>query len=233
MASSASLPTAGRFGSMLLALASACHEPTVPARAQSAPASGAVIAPTSGDGSGVGDDGHPFDNDVSSVVGQPAPAWALATWFNSAPLALEQLRGRAVFVRWFMGPTCPLCNASAPSLRKLDETYGARGLVVVGMYHHKDPDQLDPRTVAGYVQQKAFTFPVAIDEDWRTLNRWWLDGHPRRKFTSVSFLLDKQGIVRHVHLGGRLEPTSAAYAAIARAVDTLLDEPRARERELR
>jgi len=32
------------------------------------------------------------------------------------------------------------------------------------------------------------------------LRRWWLDGE-RRGATSVSFLIDQRGVIRHVHPG--------------------------------
>jgi peroxiredoxin len=165
-----------------------------------------------------------FDDDVHDVVGHPAPAWDVGPWFNSAPLALADLRGKVVLVRWFMSPNCPLCSASAPALVELDRRYRARGLAVIGMYHHKDDDPLDPEKVRGYVAHFGFTFPVAIDPDWRTGKRWWLNGH-NREYTSVSFLLDRAGGVRHVHLGGKLAPGSPDYTIVEERIKALLAEP--------
>jgi hypothetical protein len=48
----------------------------------------------------------------------------------------------------------------------------------------------------------GFEFPVAVDDDWATLRRLWLDRVPDAKFTSASLLIDREGIVRHVHPGG-------------------------------
>jgi len=153
------------------------------------------------------------------VLDQPAPPWQVAQWFNSPPLALEQLRGKVVLVRWFMDPSCPFCSATAPVLRTLHERYGARGLAVIGMYHHKQETPLDPAQVAGWVKHYGYQFPVAIDKDWTTLRRWWLDGH-ERSYTSVSFLIDKAGIVRRVHLGGTINDDDAR--AISADVERLL-----------
>ena len=190
-----------------------------------------AIPPTSGDGTGKSDDGKPFDNDVSALVGHAAPSWTVDTWLNSPPLAVEDLRGSVVLVRWFMGTSCPMCSATAPSLNALHEKYGARGLTVIGMYHHKDDDPLTPELVRGYVDHFGFRFPVAIDRDWRTLKRYWMDGHEYRKFTSVTFLIDKEGLIRHVHLGGRLAPRDAAFKAIDGYVEALLAEaPKGRVR---
>ncbi|MGK3962643.1 hypothetical protein WMF38_00445 [Sorangium sp. So ce118] len=57
----------------------------------------------------------------------------------------------ALVVRWLMSPSCPLCSATAPSLTLLDERYRERGLAVIGMYHHKDPEPLEPEEVRGRV----------------------------------------------------------------------------------
>lgn len=142
---------------------------------------------------------------------------------NAQPLALADLRGRVVLVRWFMSTECPLCSATAPSLRAFDEEYRARGLSVIGMYHHKDPEPLDPAKVETYVKRYGYTFPVAIDTDWRTLKDWWLDGH-ERTFTSVSFLIDKQGTIRFIHPGGKYEPGSAGEKEMRAQIEKLLKE---------
>ena len=154
-------------------------------------------------------------DDVSGLVSQPAPGWKLEHWFNSEPLVLEDLRGKVVLVRWFMAPSCPLCSATAPALNRLDEEYRGRGLVVIGAYHHKDPEPLDVETVRGYVEHYQFRFPVAVDPDWQTLKRWWLDGH-ERSWTSVSFLIDRRGAIRHVHRAASWRPTPTTSASCAR-----------------
>ena len=162
-----------------------------------------------------------IDDSLVGVVDQPAPPFQASQWFNSSPLSVEQLRGKVVFVRWFMGPACPFCSGTAPTLRALHDRYAAKGLTVIGMYHHKEETPLDPKQVAGWVKQFGYQFPVAIDKDWTTLNRWWLDGH-ERSFTSVSFLVDKAGIVRRVHLGGTIAPEGDDIDAITADVERLL-----------
>ncbi|WP_437996874.1 redoxin family protein [Sorangium sp. So ce185] len=212
----------------LAALALACASPEpVPASAPLGPAPAEPAAPApspeSAPPTSGGDPG--FDHDVSGVVGAPPPAWDVGPWYNSPPLTPADLRGKVVLVRWFMSPNCPLCSATAPALKALDERYRSRGLVVVGMYHHKDDEPLDPAAVKGYLSHFGYSFPVAIDPDWRTLKRWWIDGHPKRQYTSVSFLLDRAGLVRHVHLGGQLAPGTPEFATVEERVRALLDEP--------
>jgi thiol-disulfide isomerase/thioredoxin len=165
--------------------------------------------------------------DVSSIVGKPAPAWDLATWFNGPPRRIEDLRGQVVLVRWFMSSECPYCSATAPSLIELHDRYADRGLTVVGMYHHKSEGPLVEGDVRSLVTDHyRFRFPVAIDDDWKTLKRWWLDAHPR-SWTSMSFLVDRGGTVRYVHLGGEYAPDSADYRQMKAWIEELLAEPTA------
>ena len=158
------------------------------------------------------------------LVGTSPPEWNVEAWRNSEPLALKDLRGKVVLVRWFTGTSCPYCSATAPALRQLDQDYRSKGLVVIGMYHHKDEAPLTDAEFDGYVKTYGFSFPVARDTDWKTLKAWWLDGHDR-KFTSVSFLLDKGGRIRGVHQGGQYALTDPSYESMKRGVETLLAEP--------
>lgn len=159
------------------------------------------------------------------LVGTSPPEWKTEAWLNSKPLTLAELRGKVVMVRWFMGTSCPMCSATAPSLRKMDEAYRDKGLVVIGMYHHKDDEPLTEATYGEYIRAFGFRFPVARDPEWTTLKAWWLTtGKKERDFTSVTFLLDKQGRTRAIHQGGRWAPGDADYQAMDRAVQKLLAE---------
>ena len=161
------------------------------------------------------------------LLDKPASAWEASDWINSPPLTLADLRGKVVLVRWFTSTDCPYCSATAPALNQLDEDFRARGLVVVGMYHHKASSPLDPKQVRGWVGDYKFKFPVAVDRDWRTLHRWWLDGR-ERDFTSVSFLIDKRGVIRRVHPGGAMALGSKDYAEMRAAVERLTAEASSR-----
>lgn len=106
----------------------------------------------------------------------------------------------------------------------LDGDYRARGLAVVGLYHHKSRAPLvvdEVRALGG--DRYGFRFAVAIDHEWRTLRRWWLDDHPR-SWTSVSFVLDRRGVVRVVHLGGAYARGSGDGRQLRRWIESLLAE---------
>ena len=153
------------------------------------------------------------------LVGTTPPEWQADLWLNTAPLRLADLRGKVVLVRWWTAH-CPFCSTTAPALRKLDETYAKRGLVVVGMYHHKGSDPFDPAVYRATARAYGFTFPLAVDTEWRTLRSWMRQVDPG--WTSVTFILDRRGVVRYVHPGGQYVQGDAAYAAIETTVERLL-----------
>ncbi len=157
------------------------------------------------------------------LIGQRAPEWRLEHWLNSKPLQLEDQRGKVVLVRWWTAPECPFCAATAPALNEFEKQYGERGLEVIGIYHHKSASPLKTDDVRRYADKFGFKFPVAIDPEWRTLKQWWLDAGAG-DWTSVSFLLDREGRIRHIHPCGQYVKGDADYETMKRKIEELLVE---------
>ena len=157
------------------------------------------------------------------LIGKPAPEWEVTDWIHSEPLQLKNIRGKVVLVRFWTTPDCPFCAASAPSLNEFHKKYHAQGLEVIGFYHHKSLSPLNPQDVKKYADRFGFQFPVAIDDEWKTLKRWWLEGR-ERDWTSVSFLIDKQGIIRSIHPGGQYVKGDPEYAKLQEMIEKLLKE---------
>ncbi len=141
---------------------------------------------------------------AARLIGQPAPAWTVTDWINSPPLTLDGLRGKVILIRWWTGPACPYCRASAPILADLDRRYGDKGLAVIGFFHDKSGGPVKLARVRRWAKALGMDFPLAVDPEWKTLRRYWLDRAPAGAWTSVSFLLDQEGIVRFVHAGGTI-----------------------------
>ena len=162
--------------------------------------------------------------DLQQLLGRAAQPWQVEHWINSEPLELEQLRGRVVLVRFWTAPGCRFCRATAPALNDFHTRYASRGLTVVGLYHHKAAAPLSAPEVERHAREFGFRFPVAIDRDWRTLRAWWLS-KTDYKFTSVSFLIDRRGVIRHIHSGGQYRSGDPDHAQLQAAIEKLLDEP--------
>ena len=158
------------------------------------------------------------------LIGTRAPEWTVSEWIGSEPRTLASLRGRVVLVRWWTAPDCPYCAASADGLNELWSKYRDRGLSVLGFYHHKATSPLTRAHVEAQAQRLGFKFPIAIDHDWKTLRHWWLD-RAERGWTSVTFVIDREGIIRHIHPGGAFFPGEPGFAALEQAVRTALEPP--------
>ena len=44
----------------------------------------------------------------AELLGRPAPEWDTLEWVQSGPLALRDLRGKVVLIRWWTD-SCPMC----------------------------------------------------------------------------------------------------------------------------
>ncbi len=149
----------------------------------------------------------PADPDSGiELLGRRAPSWSFTRWVRAPVGSLEDLRGKVVLVRWWTD-NCRYCRATLPVLERLQKRYRDRGLVVVGVYHPKPPRDITDAQVLGFARKLGFSGPVALDRDWTTLERYWLGGHPDRNWTSVSFLIDREGRLRWVHGGGEYHPS--------------------------
>jgi hypothetical protein len=132
------------------------------------------------------------------------------TWVDARP----DLRGKVALVRWWTNG-CPLCSASAPALVGL-----SKKVAVVSVYHPKPPRDVDADQVRGWAREIKLPGLIAVDRDWKVLDRWMPPA--KRSFTSLSFLLDKKGRVRHVHGGGEI--TAEDAVKLSQQIDALLAE---------
>jgi hypothetical protein len=161
------------------------------------------------------------------LLGRRAPKWTFDRWLRSKPLALERLQGKVVLIRWWT-EGCHFCAATLPVLEDLRHDARYRDLVVIGVFHPKPPRAVSDQHVLATADRLGFKGPIAVDTKWATLERYWLDGHPERNWTSVSFLIDRDGIIRWVHGGGEYHPSDdplhARCAVQYRDLERALDE---------
>jgi thiol-disulfide isomerase/thioredoxin len=165
-------------------------------------------------------------------IGQALPEWALTRWVRGPSRTLASLRGRVVLVR-FWTEDCRFCRATLPAIERLRAEDEARGLTVIGVFHPPHPgERRSDRQILAIARQLGFHGPIGLDQDWHTLDRWWLDGHPDRNWVSVSFLIGRDGRVRWIHGGGEYHPTddpkharcNIQYDDFVKKLDALLAE---------
>ena len=163
------------------------------------------------------------------LLGTPAPEWKGIQWIQGGPLTIASLKGRVVLLRFWL-LECPYCQRTAPALRELYSKYRDQGLVVVGLHHPKSEEARDVAQVASAAKQLGFDFPIGQDGSWSTIRAYGV-GSRFERFTSVSFLIDREGIIRFVHDGGEYHQgggpdhreCNAAYTALESAIRQALE----------
>jgi hypothetical protein len=169
---------------------------------------------------------------VESVRALGAPANALIGQAFGATDALRGLPADAdasgapalTLYRWWTN-ACGHCSASLPALARLERRYGARGLRLVAVYHPKGRNLRDEDARA-YAARLGVGGVVAFDDRWTKFRDLQARGSLRTA-TSISVLVDAQGVIRWVHPGPRIHESPdgrpAGPAADLAALDALLD----------
>lgn len=139
------------------------------------------------------------------LIGKPMPALRFERWLNTRANREPDLSRSVVLYRWWTD-TCPFCARTLPAVEKLRETYGSGGLKVVAVYHPKPPGNAADERVLAAAKAIGYRGAIALDPNWTELKRVWLSTG-RREATSVSFLVDRDGLIRFVHPGVEYFPS--------------------------
>ena len=147
---------------------------------------------------------------VELKEGQPAPGFTLLT-LDGGRASLADHRDKLVVLN-FWATWCQPCTVEMPSLEALWRRYRDRGLMVVGV----SVDRGAPKALLEpYVRNLKLTFPILLDPDSKTSDRWRITALP------ATFLVRPGGEVSGVAMGAR-EWNSAEMRAL---VERLLPHP--------
>src|SRR5918912_609995 len=125
--------------------------------------------------SGVGWAQHPDD----VFVGQKAPELKDGdAWINSAPLKLEQLRGKVVLID-FWAFDCPFCAEAMPHVKEMYDKYGKDGLVVIGVHVPRIDYEKEIPKIKDAVANKGIKFPVVVDNSYQIWSEYLCNPWPR------------------------------------------------------
>ena len=176
---------------------------------------------TLGPAAGAQDDGDPDAG--TALIGSPAPGWSFDRWVRGKATTPERLRGKVVLLRWWT-EGCHFCETTLPVIEAARTRHAKDGLVTIGVFHPKPPREVSDRQIIELANDLGYRGPIAFDRTWSTLERYWLDGHPERNWTSVSFLIGRDGTIRWVHGGGEYHPAiEPAHARCAIQYEEFLD----------
>ncbi|MES2598217.1 MAG: TlpA disulfide reductase family protein [Verrucomicrobiota bacterium] len=120
--------------------------------------------------------------------------------------SLPKITGKVVLVD-FWASWCAPCKASFATLSRLQQKYGPKGLVVIGI--GVDDEMKDYQT---FVQKNQPSFTLAHDSEHKAAAFF----NPATMPTS--YLVDRNGTIRHIHKGFKGGKTEAEYAAEIQAL---------------
>src|SRR5215510_6617727 len=148
---------------------------------------------------------------ANAGVGMTAPDIASQTWLNSGPIHLRDLKGKVVMVEfWTFG--CYNCRNVEPHVKEWHQKYAEQGFMVIGVHSPEFSYEHDLDQVTRYLKEHGIRFPVPIDNDFSTWNRYG------NRFWPAMYLIDKQGVIRYVRIG------EGGYQETERLIQALLAE---------
>lgn len=125
---------------------------------------------------------------VAPREGALAPDFTLRE-LGGAEVRLSELRGKVVLLN-FWATWCPYCRAERSALQKAHEQYSGRGVVILSVNIGEKQG-----VVQAFAEARKLTMTVLLDEDGTVARAYHVQGIP------VSFLIDRDGIIRSRHLG--------------------------------
>lgn len=170
----------------------------------------------------------PASRGGQDLVGKPMPIMTFDRWLNTGGNRPPDLDHSVVLYRWWTD-TCPFCAKTLPGIEQLRRTYGPQGLKVVAVYHPKPPRDVSNSGILGAASRIGYGGAIAVDSHWAELKKVWL-ATGDREATSVSFLVDRNGIIRFVHPGveyfssddPKYAEQNSDYRLLERAIQDLL-----------
>lgn len=161
--------------------------------------------------------------EILELIGTPAPEFGEdLQWVNCKAMTMSQLRGHPVFIRfWYRN--CAMCDSSAAMMNELQSKYAKDGLVIIGIHHSKTLRGDTPEEVSKAATRLGYKFPIAIDNSWNTIGKFWIHSS-QRTYSSASFLIDQNGTIVWGHDLGRLNTGTSAALSLEGAISKLLTE---------
>ena len=129
------------------------------------------------------------EGDKHELLGNPAPSFSAESVNGKGKVSLDDWKGKVVLVD-FWATWCEPCKKSFPKLEELRVKYNASGFEVVGISEDDENSGIKE-----FGENHGAKFPLVWDKDKAIANKW----HPPNM--PSSFIVDKKGVVRFVHLG--------------------------------
>lgn len=149
---------------------------------------------------------------VNLPTGKTLPEFqGITEWLNGSPLSVADLGGSVVLIQ-FWTFACINCQRTLPYIVQWHQQYADQGLKVVGIHTPEFAFEREPRNVQKALQQHQITYPVPLDNDFKTWKAY------NNSYWPQLYLADRQGTVRYDHIG------EGAYDETEKTIRQLLQE---------
>ncbi|ANE81194.1 thiol:disulfide interchange protein [Mycobacterium adipatum] len=138
----------------------------------------------------------------------------ITAWLNTpggAPIELKSLRGKVVLID-FWAYSCINCQRAIPHLVDWYDAYRDRGLEVIGVHTPEYAFEKVQANVVSGAEDLGITYPIAMDNAFSTWTNY------RNRYWPAHYLIDKQGVVRHIKFG------EGDYATTEKLIRQLLSD---------
>jgi peroxiredoxin len=124
---------------------------------------------------------------------------------GGTPVRLSDHRGKVVLLN-FWATWCPPCRAEMPSIDKLYQAYGDRGLTILAI----SSDVSGRTVVEPFVRERDLSFSILLDPGAEVFAQYGVRGLP------TSYLVDRRGRVASGEIGARNWSGDAARELVER-----------------
>jgi peroxiredoxin len=139
-------------------------------------------------------------------VGQKAPEFTAPALDGAKSLSLGAYRGKVVYLD-FWASWCPPCLTSLPLLEQLRKQFPNDQFQILAVNVDSDPAK-----ARKFLERTRVGYPSATDPKGRIPETFGIETMP------TSFLIDRRGVVRHVHHGFRKGDVTSLRELITKLV---------------
>ena len=149
-----------------------------------------------------------FSHSLNNAVGKKAAEFTLPD-VGGGEVALQSFRGKVVLLN-FWATWCGPCREELPELDRVQEKFRKRGFAVVAVTVDNELDN-----IRGFMKKYDLELQALWDRRKKVADAYTVEKMPS------SYLIDRNGVIRFVHLGYSAEELKRIEAEI----DEMLGKP--------